>query len=340
MSSLKHSRAGGILVKNESTYATDAAPAATDAIRFSAFPEVTLRYPFDGARELANGSFGSILRTAPVARDATWAIKCEGKGRGAAYTSSAVEVPDVHRLLKACGLDATVTTTGGSEKWDYTPTATTAVPGSATIWGYTHGELIKTVGAYGNLKINGKGVGIPEWDFSLAAIASTAVPITDLALPALTYTVPTVVPASATGITLVLGNFTGAIVRSFEFDLGRTFDNRRLNLNSAIGHAGFTPGPRNPSLKLRVEATTLQGSPFHAAAAIDPYQLVSSGTSGLACSLQVGSTQYNRWKLVFGQVQVVEAVGVEEGEAFCWDLTVEPYITGDQDNSDVTIRFD
>jgi hypothetical protein len=339
MSSAKHTEAGGLLAKVETTYGTDAAPAATDAIRYiKPAPEMAIRYGFDGSRMGQNGGFGPVLRLAPNARNSTLSIRCEGKGKGAAYTSSAVEVPDVHRLLRSCGLDATVSTAGGSEKWDFTPTATTTAPGSTTIWGYSAGELWKHTGCYGNVKISSEGTGIPVWQFDMAGIMSAVV--TDIALPALTYTAGTVLPPPATGITFVLGNLTAAKVRSFTFDLGRTFDQPRLDLNSSAGHAGFSPGPRDPSLEVVIEATALTTTPFHATSAIDPYQIVTGGISGLACSLVVGSTQYNRWKLVFAQTQVMVSERLFENNASLYRLVIKPYATSEQAVDDLTIRFD
>jgi len=340
MSSVKHSRAGLLTVKAESQYLTDPTPAVTDAVRFIEPPTLAIRYGFDGARGVSNGSFGDIEPVAPNGRNVTLGVKCHGKGRGAAYTSAAVEVPDVHRLLRACGFDATVTTTGGSEKWDFTPTSVTATPGSVTAWAYTYGELLKINGLYGNVRIVGDSTGIPVWDFALAGVAPISVPFTDLSQPVATYTAPTVIPPSAVGISLTLGSFTAATVRTWEFDLGRTFDQSRVNQNAASGHAGFQPGPRQPVFKCRIEGTTLQSTPYHAAGAIDPYQLVAQGTSGLAFSMTISLAQYNRWKLLFGQCKVIGVERVEDADAFCWDLTLKPYVTGDQDNSDITIRFD
>ena len=339
MSSAKHTLAGGALVKVESTYGTDASPStSTDAVRFFERPEITLGYAYDGNRDVANGSAGRIVQQTPKGRFADITHKVQVRGRGAAYTSSSVTVPDVHALLRACGLDAANTTTGGSEKWDFTPTAVTGTPTSATYWGYAKGEVIKATGCYGSFKITADGIGIPVWEFALKGIAATAV--ADATLPSLTYTVPTIVPPTATNIAFTLGNFTGGVVRSFTFDLGRSIDNPRQNQNASAGHAGFTPGERAPVLEVVVEKTSLQGSPYHATSAIDEYQLVDNATSGLACSLVVGGTQYNRWKLVMAQAQVTAAEQQGDGPAALVKLTIKPYVTGDQANDDLTVRFD
>ena len=338
MSSAKHTEAAGVTTKVESTYNTDPTPATTDAVRIiKPFPILTPQWGFTGERGIANGGFGRHVRALPTGRFINSTVQIEPKGRGAAYTSSSVEVPDVHRWLGSAGLLATVTTTGGSEKWDFTPTTGTGTPVSVTSWFYGEGELLKVNGIYSNLKITADGIGIPVFAFDFFGTMSTDP--ADTALPSLTYTVPTIVPPSAVGVTFTLGNFTGGVVRSFNFDLGRTIS-PRLNVNASAGHAGFQPGPRDPVLEFVVETTSLQGSPYHATSAIDPYQLQKNATSGLAVSITIGSTQYNRWKLIMGQAQVVGVEPVPEGSVSLRKITVKPYVTGDQDNSDLTLRFD
>lgn len=339
MSSAKHTEAAGAITKAESAYNTDPSPASTDAVRIiKPRPLLKPEYVYDGARGIANGGFGRHVRQTPTGRFVKNTVVMEGKGRAAAYTSSAVKVPDVHEWLLSSGLAGTVTTTGGSEKWDFTPTAGTGTPGSQTTWFYGEGEVWKVNGIYSDLKIVGDGIGIPRWEFPFAGTMTTDP--ADIALPSLTYTVPTVVPPAAVGVSFTLGNLTAGIVRSFSFSLNRQYDAPRVNLNTANGHAGFQPGPRDPVLECVVEATSLQGTPFTATSAYDPWSLVENATSGLAFSMTVGGTQYNRWKLIFTQCQVADAEPVEDASAAVRKLVIKPYVVGDQDNSDLTIRFD
>lgn len=339
MSSTKHTLAGGALAKVETTYNTDSTPTVSaNAIRFFEKPAITYGYAYDGNRDVANGAAGRIVQQTPKGRFCDITHKVQVRGRGAAYGTATATVPDIHALLRACGLEAANTTTGGSEKWDFTPTPVTTAPTSVTYWGYGRAELIKATGCYGSFKITADSIGIPVWEFALKGTGS--VTPADTTLPTLTYEVPTIVPPTATAIAFTLGNFTGGVVRSFSFDLGRSFDTARQNLNTATGHSGFVPGERAPVLEVLVEKTSLQGSPYTATAAIDEYQLVDNATSGLACSLVVGGTQYNRWKLVFGQVQVTAQEQDSDGPAALVKLTIKPYVTGDQANDDVTVRFD
>lgn len=339
MSSTKHTEGLGMLVKVETTYGTDAAPASTDAVRFvKPRPDIAIRHAFDGAVGIQNGGYGVHMRIAPNGRNSTLTIRMHAKGRGAAYTSSSVEVPDIHRLLRACGFAAANTATGGSEKWDFTPTTATGTPASVTIWVYTRGELLKFTGGYGSVKITAEGIGIPVWEFTFVGIMAQAV--TDVTLPSLTYTVPTVVPVAASGVTLAFANLTTPKLRSMTFDLGRTYDQMRQDQIAAGGLAGFQPGPREPTIELLVETSALQGSPYTATSAFEPYLLVANATSG-AFSYTCGSVQYYRWKLISAQAQVIgEPELVDEGNVALSRLRLRPYVVGDQDASDLTLRFD
>jgi hypothetical protein len=338
MASAKNTEVVAAYVKTESTYNTYSSPAATDAIRLhkEAGNDRAIRFGFPGARRYQNLGYGGITRAAPNGRNVTGTLRCEPKGRGAAYSSSAVEVPDTHRLLAAGGYTPTVTTTGGSEKWDFVSTLPTATPTSVSMATYGEGELWPIAGVYTNPRLVIADTGIPVLEFPF--VGTMATDPTD-ATPNPTYTVPTVMPPVATGVTFTLGSFTGGIIRSGTFDSGRSIDNPRLNINGATGHAGFAPGKLEPTFEFLCEMTTLQGSPYHAASAIDPYNLWENAT-GLAFSLVIGSVQYNRLKLLFGQIQITNVVPERDGPIALWRITGEPSATTDNGTDMVTWRFD
>lgn len=341
MSATKHTEAVGVLAKVETTYNTLATlSTSTDGVQvIKPRPELTIGYGYDGARGAQTGGFGPIQRQTPTGRTLSGTIRCEAKGNGSAYTSSAVTVPHIHPLLRAAGFDATVSTAGGSEKWDFTPTAGTGTLASTSLRFYTRGEQFDAAGGYCGLKITMDGAGIPVFEFPFVSTLATAV--ADTTLPAITYHSYSVIPPVAAGVSFTWGNFTSGIVRSATFDLGRTIENPRVNVNSSAAHAGYQPGLRAPTLECLVEATTLQGSPYHASTAIDPYQLAANATSGMAFSMTVGSTQYNRWKLIFGQAQLMAPPElVDEGSVGLWRLKLAPYVTTATGIDDITLRFD
>lgn len=341
MSATKHTEAVGVLAKVETTYNTPITlSTSTDGVQIiKPRPDLTIGYAYDGTRAAQNGGFGVLQRQTPTGRTLAGTVRCEAKGYGAAYTSSSVTVPHIHPLLRAAGFDATVSTSGGSEKWDFTPTTGTGTMASNTLRFYTRGELLEAAGCYTNLKIAIDGAGIPVWEFPFVGTLATA--ISDTALPSITYHDHSVIPPVAAGVSFTWGDFTSGIVRSATFDLGRAIENPRVNINTSAAHAGYQPGLRTPSLEVLVEATTLATTPFHATSSINPYVLAANATSGMAFTMTVGSTQYNRWKLIFGQAQLMAPPElVDEGSVGLWRLKLAPYVTSAVAVGDITIRFD
>ena len=343
----QHTLAAGVLVKAESTYGTDASPStSTDAVRFVERPEWKPGFLFDGKRDKANASNGNVQRVPPTGR--FWEIthKAHAKGRGAAYTSSSVVVPDIHQLLKACGMTATVTTTGGSEKWDFTPDAispSAATPTSVTMWGYKQGELMKATGCYGSFTITGDNTGIPVWQFDMKGIGAQNE--SEVTVGSLTYAVPTVMPPAASGVTIDIGTFTGAVVRSFTFTQNRELLPRQ-NLAATGGHAGFIPSSRDPVLEVVIEggfsSTTSDGWDTTYLGLWDAWRDATTSYSAttLDVNLTIGSVQYNRWKLLCPQVQLEKFEWRESGAEQLAVCTFRPYLTGENAVDDFTIRFD
>ncbi len=341
-----HTMAAGVLVKAESTYGTDPTPdTSNDGVRFVERPVWTPGWLFDGNYGLANATPSNVRRVPPQGR--FWEIthKAHAKGRGSAYTSSSVKVPDIHELLKACGLTATVTTTGGSEKWDFTPDAVSpsaATPTSVTMYGYKQGELMKATGCYGSFTVTADGPGIPVWDFAMKGIA--AQDETSVTVGNITYTAASVNPPAAAGITIDIGTFTGAVVRSFKFTQDRALLPRQ-NLAASGAHSGFIPGIRNPLLEVTIEAHASMTSDGWDTTYVGVYDmwrdaLTSYSATTLDCNITVGGTQYNRWKLLCPQVQLESFEWQENGTEQLALLKFRPYVTTENGVNDFTIRFD
>lgn len=293
--------------------------ASTDGILLDEIIKIAQKYANDGARPAPPGILGYQRRVVPSGREVTFPIKVSGKGSGAAYASNVVPSA-VHVLLQAAGFNAAVTTTGGLEKWTYTPNAVTDTPSSAVLNVYERAQLYPITGAFCDLQISAKGPVVPTWEFATTGLMASA--ITDLTLPAITYPALSFDPPKAVNITFTLGNFVNGIVRDFTYKLGRGTPSKRLNINAG-GHAGFWPGRQTPQLDVTFEATTLQGSPFTAASAIDPFQLFEAA-SGVACSLNVGSVQYNKWSLAAGSAQIMAPpVEAEDGDVSVWTLSLQ-----------------
>lgn len=320
----------------EASYnAGGAISSSTDGILLAAPATPTLEYLHDGAHQPPPGMAGYNRRVAPSGRGCSVPFQIEAKGAAAAYSAS--QKANIDRLLKMAGFDETLVTTGGSESSSYAPTAGGA--GAAFKSGafncYARQQLFPITGAYADLEIVADGPVVPLWTFNTRGLVGA---ISDAAVPDITYPDLTTDPPKAVNIQFTLGNFTGAKVRRFSFRLGRQIT-PRANQNAASGHAGYTPSRRTPTLEVAIEATSLQATPFHAAAAIDPYNLFDAA-SNLACSLQVGSTQYNRWKLTAGAAQLMAPPQEEDAEdGALWVCQFQLNPSSINLNDDVTFLF-
>jgi hypothetical protein len=326
--------------KEESTYGTAVSLATTsDGIQLQYdnrdYPWVTLGYTFDGDLGPSVGNLGTVLRAAKAGQSVAFEPVTRAKGAGAAYSASVV--PSIHRLLKASGFDAAVTTTSAAEKWTYTPTAPGTSYTSLTCELYGRAEKVPIVGSLFDWSFDAPNQGPPTHRFPMSGILSAD--ISDVATPTITYPLTSIQAALAQNVTFVLGNFTtNAVVKSCGFALNREIMPRAA-LTGAAGHLGFVPRGRSPEARVVLESTALQGTPFHAASGFDPYQIEQDAPS-FAFSIQFGSTQYNRWKLAFPQAQVVGiSPQVVDGVA-CMELTVRGYCSTPVAADDLTVTFD
>jgi hypothetical protein len=332
----------GLLAKEEAVYGTAIALTTTaDGVqlqfkdRKTAAP-LALKYSYSGDFGPSVGALGNIQRVSPAGFSVEGDLPTRARPGGAAY--SAVLTPSIHRLLKAAGFDATVTTSVGTEKWVYTPTVGggAAAPTSLTLGLYTRGELWSVAGALGNIKFDFADPAPPIWTFQAKGIATLPA---DAAPPTITYPLATVLPPLASSITFVLGSLSAnAVVMSGSFDMQRQLT-PRVAVSAAGAHLGFVPGDRDPIFKVSLEATALTGAPYTAAAAFDPYNLRDKAQS-FAASLQFGSVQYNKYHVNFAQAQVIDVVPNNNGDVATVELTIAAYNSSAVNGDDITITFD
>lgn len=333
----------GCLAKEEAVYGTAVAVAAATDGQLLQYPDKNvgvigeIGYEYDGDFGPSLSELGQVKRAAQSGRSFKVSLPMRAKGGAAAYSASVL--PSIHRFLKSAGFTATLDAGIGTEKYTYAPTAAGTVPTSLTTEMYGRGEKWPVIGAVSELSIDFSSPAPPIWTFDMMGIMS-ALP-TDAAVPAITYALTGVVPPLATSITLVFGNFTtNAVLLGGKFKMGRVIEEgARVALSAAGAHLGYVTGMRRPVLTLEIEATPLQGTPFTAAAGVDPYQLKETGQNFLA-SVQFGSTQYNRFKLVTPQAQVIDVRTGNRGPTATWEIDIAPYNTTPQAVDDFTIVFD
>lgn len=333
----------GLMAKEEATYGTAVALATTaDGIQLQyadrniAAP-FEIGYDFDGDLGPSVASLATIKRVGQSGRSVKGGLPTRARPGGAAYSASVL--PSIHRLLKAAGLDATLDSSGGTEKYTYTPTAPGLGFTSLTAELYARGEKWPVVGLVSDLKFDFANPAPPIWTFDTMSIFS-ALP-TDAAVPSITYPLQAVNPPLAATIAFTLGNFTSAnaVVMSGGFAMQRQLF-PRIALSSAAAHLGFIPGGRDPLLKVVLEATALTGGQAGTAAStFNPYDLRELALA-LAVTLQFGTTQYNRYKLNLPQAQVIDVVPQNNGPIATVELTIKPYASTAAGNDDFNIVFD
>lgn len=327
-----------LLFKIESAYnGGGSLSTSTDGVLVCDAMEPTHEYAHDGRRRQPPGMAGHMRGVAPAGPRLTLTVPHEFKGAGAAYSASVF--PSLHRLLLAAGFDGAGSFSGGSEKWDYTPTPIGTTPSSALAEIYGRGQKYPVQGIYLNLeRVEWGDGGLPLWSFLLKGLRGA---VADVALPSVTYPALSIEGPKAIGSSLLtFGSWsTNAIVKGGSFAMNReTF--WRANQNATSGDAGLSVGRRGPVLELLVESTSLVGSPYHTSAGLDPYLLYEAATE-ITGQVQFGSTQYNRLKLIPGKLQLM-APPVEEvvdGSA-CWRLTCACNPSTINGNDDITIRTD
>lgn len=326
----------GYAAKIEATYGTINACTVSDGILLTKIP--TLDVP----HWLNNGDRGNTPgggRRQPAAQSGRWGtfkVEAEGIGSKAAAAYSAGVKPHLDVLIQAAGTAATGSFVATHEYYQYTPENQPTGLASVTTEASVSGQLYRLYGAYADLSIAVNGPGIPVWTFDLNGVLDV---ITDATIPAFTsYPNQSDLPSKADQIGLTIGLFTGAVVKSFTFKSNRSIKNSRTNISSGFvpGHAGFTPGYRNPTLEVVIErcATMATVTPWNTASTLNPYRLAEDRVPVLL-QLQVGSTQYKRWFIYTGngvttgaptpaaQAILKDVKDTAEGPTATWTLTFE-----------------
>lgn len=330
----------GFLGKEETTYGSAVSLSTTaDGIQLQFenrdYPAITLDYAFNGDLGPSVGNLGNVLRAVQSGRSFKYEAPTRAKGGGAAYSASVL--PSIHRLLKASGFDAALTTTTGAEKYTYTPSAPGTTYASLTTNLYAHGVLYPGVGVLADWSWDAPNNGPPMHRFTLNGFLSADA--SRAAAPTITYPLTSVQAPLASSVAITLGNHsTSAVCVSSSFALNREIF-PRVRQTASGGHLGFVPRGRSPEFKVTLEAKNFVSSPYTGADTYDPYKLEETGQS-IAFAITFGSTQYNKWTMTAAQAQVVKAEPrVVDGVA-CFELTVRPYTSTPVAADDLSVTFD
>ena len=324
-----------LLAKLEATYGTAIAVTATADGQLLALTDrtqavVTPSWSYDGAVGPAPGNLGMLKRVAAVGRTATISVPMRAKG--AATTYAATVLPNIHTMLKICGMDSTLAT----GTYTYSPTADSITYSSATMEAYARGQKWTSRGVIGSFSVDAPNHGIPTWTFDCRGILDTAV--ADAAIVAPTYPTLTTAEPIANAVVLAIGSFVAPVVKSFSFKQNRSIENPRLDLTAADGHQGFVPAGYEPEFRVVVESTALTYP--HSTAGFDPYKALLNAEA-FALSLTVGGTAYNRWKLNMATAQLAEFTENNEGPVATTELVFRPHSSSPIVQTDCyTVVFD
>lgn len=290
----------GLRAKLESTYGTTTTPAAIDAVQLAEFLQLAISFANDGARALPPGTMGNQNRVAPSGRIAEGTAKFEPRGFGTAYSVS--NLPLAHVFFRACGLDATIVTTGGLETVTYAPTAGPTGFASFCADLFERGQQYTLLGGLGDLSLGAVGPVVPSLEVALKGLLTAA--IADAAVPSLTYTPwSALAPPKSVNVSLSLNSVTSLVLKSWMLKMNRTLG-QRLDQNSG-GHAGWAVGQRAPTLELEFETPAI--------ATLDPHALRLAGTT-MAASFTIGTAQYNKYTIATStQAQIINVTeGAED----------------------------
>lgn len=314
-------RVKAILAKVESTYGTDATPAAgSDEVQVEEnfWNSLTIQALEDNLRDQAHSTFGRAGNEASSGHFATLDLVVPIRGRSAAF--SGTNKPTASPLLRCCALSETVDTTAGAETVKYTPTSSSL--NSTTIYAYSGGKEYKITGCIGSVTIDLTPGQIGRLRFSIQGLIDPDTDIAEAGLPGTLafaddgLTVPVV-----QGAGLTLNAQDPDDFQSFEIDVGVEVAERPGG-NAADGHAGFWPSDWSPELSTAFEVFAL--------GTLDPYAARKDGSRWSGDIGDIGSTQYNQYDISWSNLRITDVSHADVNGLAQYD------VTGRLENSDAT----
>ncbi len=264
----------------------------------------------------------SKLASVPGSQLATVSFRVEIKGAGVAYSASVS--PALAPYLRACGFAETIDDTGGQEKATYKPTSAKSSMPALMIDVFEDGTVKRIYGARGNVRITGKA-GEPIYaEFEFTGVWNGRVDGAML----------TTSPESTIPPVFLSGNFSiasfAAVIQGFEINIGNAISARE-DPNIAAGYREAIITDREPVGKFDPEDTTV--------AIHDWYGKWKAGTSGALNIGNVGSTQYNRFKITAPKVVYSQLADADREGVVTVDASFELAKNSDAGDDELVIEF-
>lgn len=264
----------------------------------------------------------SRLASIPGSLSATVSFRVEVKGAGAAYSASVY--PALAPYLRACGVAETIVTTGGAETATYKPTSTKSLIPALMIDVFEDGAVKRMYGARGNPKFSAKAGESNFIDFEFTGIWNGRV---DGAM--LTTSPEPTIPPVFLSSNFLIASFA-PVLQGYEIDMGNTVS-LRVDPNIATGFREAIITARKPVGKLDPEDTTV--------ALHDWYGKWKAGTSGALSIGNVGSTQYNRFKITAPKVVYTKLADTDREGVAVVDASFELAKNSDAGDDEFVLEF-
>lgn len=266
-----------ILAKSETTYGTDPSPGGTDAVRVA-----NLSVTPAELRTVDRAYLRSHLGASPqlvVGQSVALSFDVELAGSG-----EAARPPGYASLLKACGMNETVTS-GNNANVAYKPVSSDF--GSVTIHYHADGTRQVITGARGNVSLSMTPGAVPTLSFSLTGKYAKA---TDVADPTANYTkFKAPLPVNQANSTFTLDDLS-AVVHEFSLDLGN-----QLTHSDLVGADEVMITGREATGSVVINLPTVASADF-----TDKARLGST----VALAFSLGSTAGARVKVTAPKVQL------------------------------------
>ena len=269
-----------IMAKVESTYGTDATPAAaTEAVLTQ---NASMR-PLEGSNVTRAvdkphfGARGDVLVDTHVGLD----FEVELAGSGTAGT-----VPHYAALLRACGLAETIIGTTGQERVEYDPV--TDSPDSVSLYFDLDGIRHRILGARGSVQLVLTPSQIPRLAFKFLGLYSAP---QSSAFPSPTYGAISPVPVNDSNTTFSLHGFS-AVMQDFSLDVGNDVQGRFMVNSESIKMVN-----RTTSGQAVIDAPALTNKDYFAAAtsrAQGSLQLVHGTNAGNIVQIDAPAVEIGR----------------------------------------------
>ncbi|MCP4595760.1 phage tail tube protein [Neptuniibacter sp.] len=301
-----------LLAKVESTYGTDATPAAADAILTKNL-DIT---PYDGntvQRDLVRPTLGNE-EAINVAPNVKVSFEVEIAGSGAAGTA-----PAWGSVLRACGFSETVN--AGTDV-QYQPVSSSFE--SASLHYEQDGQIHKVLGCRGSVSFDLSSGGIPVMKFSFTGLY--AKPVTgSLTADLSAFQVPLPVTKANTPTYTIHGY--SAIANSFSVDMSNNVVHR-----NQIGHEEISITDRSPSGQMVIDAPTLTDK--------DMFALVESHNGITTDAVQVvhGTVAGNIVQIDAPKVQLSGISGTDLDGQYAYQLNTSFIPDAGDDEIVITVK--